>query len=76
MFTFMLNWEDEETGELSGAEIFIDDCGDWISVNDNDLCYYLWEQDVYCYEISKGGTKRAQSVGIFSHMENLGIFPK
>lgn len=71
MFTFMLNWEDEETAELSGAEIYIDDNGDWRSYNNRHLVYYLWEQDVFCYDEISEGPKRAQSLGIFSHMERL-----
>ena len=68
MFTMMLTWEDEETGEKSSDEVFIDDCADWISVKNHDIVYYLWEQDVYSYSISTGGTKRAQSIGIFSNL--------
>lgn len=76
MFTFMLNWENEDNAELEGAEIFIDDNGDWRSYNNRSLIYYLWEQDVYCFDEITEGPKRAKSLGIFSHMENLGIFEK
>jgi hypothetical protein len=69
MFTFRLNWEDEHTGELSGTVIFIDDNGDWRGYNDRELIHYLWESDVFCYNEISEGPKRAQSLGIFSHME-------
>lgn len=68
MFVFRLNWEDEDSGELYGNLIFIDDNGDWRGYNDRELIYYLWESDVLCYNEITEGPKRARRLGIMSSM--------